>query len=224
MQYPEITTACIRYGDEAYYAGAHGETPWRFEAPFHTADGVNGVIEVAYREPRPEQATGPFLAEETTLLSSLAEMIRAAIDRQNAERSLREAHERMNLAFRAARMGLWEWDVVRNTVHWSEQLSDMLGLSGVGAGKFAENSHIIHPEDRDRVLERLARAADGADDLREIDLRMQGVDGGWLHLTGRGMVVREPPARATRIVVALVDVTERRLLQETLRQRVSEGE
>jgi len=217
MQYPEITTACIRYGDEIYTAGDHKQTAWVLAAPFETADGQRGVIEVAYHDARPPDAVGPFFNEEVSLLSSLAEVIRAAIDQQNAARALREINERLSMAFVAAGMGIWEWDVARNTVFWSEHLSDMMGMTGESRGPFGARSDVVHADDRERVFGRLARAADGQDDLRDLEFRMCRPDGSWRHMTASCKIEREPPARATRIIAVLRDISEQRRLERQLR-------
>ncbi|MFI5306703.1 MAG: PAS domain S-box protein [Polyangiales bacterium] len=219
MQYPEITTGRVSYGDETYATPGHAVTPWVLSASFQAADGKAGVVEVAYHVSRPSEAVGPFLTEEVALLSSLAEMIRAAIDRQSAEQTLHSTNEHLNLALQAAGMGIWEWDVVRNTVRWSPQLSLMLGLEGVVEGPFGGRNDVVHPDDRDPLFQRLELAAKGADDLRGLSFRMRRHDGVWRDMEASAVIVREPGCRATRIIVALIDVTDRRALQNRLRRR-----
>jgi PAS domain S-box-containing protein len=209
MQYPEITTGCIRCGDETYATAGHRNSPWMLESHFTTADGRAGVVEVAYHEARPEDAVGPFLREEVTLLASLAEMICAAVDRESSEHALHETNKRLNLAFTAADLGIWEWDVARDTVRWSEHLSRMFGLEGGHTGPFGANLEIVHSEDRERVFMRLRRAAEGEDDLRELEFRIRGANGEWLPLKCKALIEREAPARATRIIVVLMNMSAR---------------
>jgi signal transduction histidine kinase len=88
-QYPETTEARISLGgDEVRTAGWH-RTEWTQSAPLAAA-GHEGVIEVAYTEPRPAEAEGPFLQEERDLLTSLSEMLAAILNslqsRQELER------------------------------------------------------------------------------------------------------------------------------------------
>jgi signal transduction histidine kinase len=61
-------------------------------AEFQTSEGPRGVIEVVYHESRPAAAEGPFLAEERSLIQSLASMLQAYFERVGAER------DRINLA------------------------------------------------------------------------------------------------------------------------------
>jgi two-component system, NarL family, sensor kinase len=88
-QYPEVCEGRIRYaGFEARTAG-WGETPWQQSETFSTSDGRTGAIDVAYRDERPAEAEGPFLAEERRLLQSLARMLTTHLDRQRAEQAAR---------------------------------------------------------------------------------------------------------------------------------------
>ncbi len=81
-------------------------------------------------------------------------------------------------------------------------------------GAFGRNRDVIHPDDRDRVTQRVERAADGLDDLRDLEFRYRRPSGEWRHMVARAKIERTPPARATRILFAMVDVGDRRALEE----------
>ena len=84
-QYPEITAARIRLGELESATPNFKQTPWTQRADFSVAEGLRGTIEVVYLEERPAEQEGPFLAEERNLIDSLAEMLRAAIERRQAQ-------------------------------------------------------------------------------------------------------------------------------------------
>jgi signal transduction histidine kinase len=91
-QYPEITSARIRFAPLEAVTEPFTESPWRQAAAFATRDGQSGSIEVFYREARPTADEGPFLKEERDLIESLAEMLRAYFQHQRADHALRQAH------------------------------------------------------------------------------------------------------------------------------------
>ena len=74
-QFPECCEARIAFGDLDARTPGFQESPWRQSQAFSTSLGASGVIEVVYLEERPFAAEGPFLAEERTLLESLAEIV-----------------------------------------------------------------------------------------------------------------------------------------------------
>ena len=84
-QYPEFTAARIRLGEMESATPNFKQTPWTQRADFAVAEGLQGTIEVVYLEERPQEQEGPFLAEERNLIDSLAEMLRAAIERRQAQ-------------------------------------------------------------------------------------------------------------------------------------------
>jgi signal transduction histidine kinase len=94
-QYPEITVACITFDGMHFATPNFVESPWKQAAAWSTADGARGAIEVVYREARPAEAEGPFLAEERDLINSLADSLCSYLNRRRAELDLREAHERL---------------------------------------------------------------------------------------------------------------------------------
>lgn len=92
-QYPEITTARIRFrGLEAASPG-FAESSWRQAASFIVRDGGEGSIEIFYRQPRPPADEGPFLKEERDLIDSLAEMLRSYFQHLLADEALQKAHD-----------------------------------------------------------------------------------------------------------------------------------
>ena len=78
-QYPECCEARIVYGDLEVKTPGWRDSPWKQSVTFETTDGTCS-IEVAYLEERPEEAEGPFLAEERSLLDSLADMLRRYLE------------------------------------------------------------------------------------------------------------------------------------------------
>lgn len=94
-QYPEITVARITFDGMVFTTPFFVESPWKQTATWVTPDGAKGMIDVMYREERPSEAEGPFLAEERDLIHSLADSLCSYLTRRRAELALREAHERL---------------------------------------------------------------------------------------------------------------------------------
>jgi PAS domain S-box-containing protein len=84
-QYPEIAAARIRLGELEFATPNFKQTPWTQHADFSVAEGLRGAIEVVYLEEKPVEQEGPFLAEERSLIDSLAEVLRAALERRQAQ-------------------------------------------------------------------------------------------------------------------------------------------
>jgi signal transduction histidine kinase len=83
-RYPEITAGRIAAGEINVCTDNFRRTPWRQQAEFPMPGGHTGTIEIVYLEKRHEQAEGPFLAEERSLLESLAKLLSAYLYRIHA--------------------------------------------------------------------------------------------------------------------------------------------
>ncbi len=61
--------------------------------------------------------------------------------------------QRLRLALDAGRMGTWVWDTTTGRVEWDERLQMLFGLEpGTFDGTFAMYESMLHPDDRERVL------------------------------------------------------------------------
>ena len=102
--HPECCVARIVYRELDVRSPGWRESPWQLRASFDTGSS-KGTIEVAYLEQRPEQAQGPFLAEEAALLRSLVEMLAAYLDYHEAEAQRRELERQLRHAQKMDALG-----------------------------------------------------------------------------------------------------------------------
>jgi PAS domain S-box-containing protein len=128
----------------------------------------------------------------------------------------RSAAELLGRALSGARMAAWEWDVTRDTLRLSESTPDLFGAGRVFRPSRRLLSH-IHPEDRQRHLRAVRDAVKNGDKI-EYGFRIQRPDGTMTWIESRGDVAREASGRATLIRGIVIDVTERSLTQQALRE------
>ena len=79
---------------------------------------------------------------------------------QHERRKLLEQDQRLRLAGRAARIWFWEWDLQDNILRWSrekEVSGDKTQLHEFPLEEYV--NHRVHPEDRERILTALYKAA-----------------------------------------------------------------
>ena len=94
-QYPEVCEARIVWSGIEAATPRWTESPWKQSETLNLGDDRTGVIEVVYLEERPASAQGPFLAEETRLLRSLAEMLATHSARRQNEQELRRHRDHL---------------------------------------------------------------------------------------------------------------------------------
>ena len=137
---------------------------------------------------------------------------------QKRERELEEAAVRLELAVRAARMGVWDRPVESTTGHWNAQ---QYALCGVDPGRppvmgEAFFTTIVHPDDREgirrRMAEAFARDGEYAHEFRIV----RPSDGEVRWLAGRAIVVGDGVREPRRAIGVNWDITERKRAEEEL--------
>lgn len=98
-QYSENTEAQITWGKMQATSPHWAAAEWRQTADFVAAQ-VAGKIEVAYQNLPPTVRGNPFLDEEQTLIDSVADMLRAYLERRQTEATLRLDEARLEALLR----------------------------------------------------------------------------------------------------------------------------
>ncbi len=132
---------------------------------------------------------------------------------QSADQIYTETRTRIDTALTRGRCGLFDWDVARGRMFWTQSMFEVLGMPPrdelMG---FREVSALVHPDDGDlyEVAERQLRSGEPVLDRT---LRMRHADGRWIWLSMRAELVRGEAGRPHLIGVAL-DTTEQKRLAE----------
>jgi PAS domain S-box-containing protein len=138
--------------------------------------------------------------------------------RKQAEESLRESEERLRLALDAGRVGAWDWDIRTNQVTWSERIYEFHGLPpGTFGGRVEDFAALVHPEDRERVSQAIKQAVENRQPYGA-EFRIVRPDGEVRWIATDGRVLFDEAGRPVRMLGATIDVTERRLAEEALKE------
>jgi PAS domain S-box-containing protein len=156
------------------------------------------------------------LRDGTGLLCGVALMHTDLTERMEAEEAHRKSEERLRIAMEVGRMGAWEWDIVGQRVHWSEELQRIHGLvPGTFGGTFEEYQADIHPDDRERVLGQIPKTFAGAEHHLKYRI-IRPSDGAVRWLEARGELFRDAEGNPLRLLGICTDVTEREEQQQAL--------
>ncbi len=136
-------------------------------------------------------------------------------ERQRAEEALRQA----NVVVENSPVILLRWRVAED---WPVVfVSDNVTQFGYSPAEFLDGSlpfaSVVHPEDRPRIREELARNAEGGADHFQMEYRILTRDGRVRWVDDRTAVERDASGRIAYHQGILLDVTDRRLAEEALR-------
>jgi PAS domain S-box-containing protein len=139
--------------------------------------------------------------------------------RKRTEDALRESEERWQFALEGSGDGVWDHDIATGREYYSEQWGRMLGYEP----HEIEDSHgawkaMVHPDDRDRVMEEVQRHLRGEIPIYLSEFRIVCRDGSFKWVLSRGKVMaRNERGEPLRVVGTHSDITEQKRLEEQLR-------
>lgn len=201
------------------------------DAQIRSAAGPRGVICI-----ETVHARRSWTPDEIAYSVSVAELLGFFMDREDrtaihtelkdanarlavAAATTEEARERYDLAMRAAFDGIWDVDILADTVFFSEQNYRLLGeayeVNPTALGWWSDR---IHPDDIDAAL-RAFELHVKTNSVYNETYRMRHKDGSWRWWRSRGQAVRDTNGKAIRVVGTNSDITDLVTMQTELETR-----
>ncbi len=121
---------------------------------------------------------------------------------------------RIDTALNRGRCGLWDWDLARGRIFWSQSMFDILGLqANENLLAFGDVSALVHPDDV-QLYELATELADAKMTSIDHAFRMRHADGHWVWLRARCELVRQIGEPGLHLIGIAVDITEQKNLVE----------
>lgn len=154
----------------------------------------------------------------TGKIVGFSKIARDITERKRAEEMLRASEERLRLALEAAHIGTFEWNIRTGVNTWTPALEAIYGLH---PGEFGRTQtafeNLVHPDDRSQVIELVERALKTGQPTRG-EWRVVWPDGSIHWIAGRWQVFMNESGEPSRMIGVNVDITERKLAEEALRE------
>jgi PAS domain S-box-containing protein len=161
------------------------------------------------------------IKDETENIIGLIAVITDITERKRTEKKLALLLQNLQEAQAIAHIGNWEFDVFNSTLIWSDELKRIFGLKPEDRVPTAQEClAIIHPEDRDLWRETFQKSLTEGISY-DIDFRIQLPDGSLRYLDGKGEALRNENNQVIRLFGTAMDITERKQVEEALRQNLS---
>lgn len=131
------------------------------------------------------------------------------------ERKLRENEERYSRVSEAVAEGIYDWNIVDNTLYVSDRLLEIFGFEG----RLTSNNWYsrVHPDDAEAYRDALRECFRGNTSKVACEYRIKARDGNYQWVEDHGLPIRDAAGRAIRLVGCVSDVTKRRSMEEALR-------
>ena len=149
-------------------------------------------------------------------LERILGIARDITNRQQAQTALKESETRLKLATDASGIGMWFWDLVADTLEWTEQCKAIFGVPSDGELSHEIFLNTLHPEDRDRTNQAVEQALANQTEYN-IEYRVIWSDGSvhWIVAKGKGFY--NQAGEPVRMMGTVQDISDRKQIEAQLR-------
>ncbi|MEW6091513.1 MAG: PAS domain S-box protein [Pseudomonadota bacterium] len=151
--------------------------------------GPNG--ELSYIIHRIEDLTALYIKPATDGEAEQAPVVNdvmsQTLELRHALTRLRELEVRLRIGQRLLEFGAWDYDFATRQISWSDRIFQIHGMDpSEGAPDFDSYVSMIHPEDREEMLERFTKFANGIVPDLELQHRIRRPDGSYRYIKAVG--------------------------------------
>jgi PAS domain S-box-containing protein len=143
---------------------------------------------------------------------------------QLSQQLLQESSEQLGMALTAARMGMWDWNLLTGEITWSPEHEQLFGLApGSFDGRYATFHQRLHPADRDELTQVIERSRQNRNTYQH-EFRVIWRDGSIHWIEGRGRFFYDETGQPVRIMGTVMDIDDRKQAEAKLQQTKTELE
>ena len=122
--------------------------------------------------------------------------------------------ERLELALRGSNDGVWDWNMLDNSVYFSPRWKEMLGYSDEElVNEVPTWSERIHPEDIEEVWASVNEHINSITEYYEGVHRLKHKDGHWVWILDRGKALYDNSGKATRMIGTHTDISKEKAFE-----------
>ncbi|MBU2547045.1 MAG: PAS domain S-box protein [Proteobacteria bacterium] len=161
-----------------------------------------------------------FSQGDMELLESVSRQVAVAIERNRSEEAIRESEERYRTLFEQSRDAIYITTPMGETINLNPATLDLLGYSREELFRQNIGGLYVDPEERDRNNELLNRTGF----IKDFEIRLRRKDGREIVCLDTASVWRDSGGRAIGYIGTLRDITEKKRVEEELRQAKERAE
>ncbi len=158
-----------------------------------------------------------FLRKQEVRLEAVVE--KRTVELSNVNKALQESEERLDLALQFVNDGIFDWNLETNDIYYSPSWKFILGYSDDELpNDYSVWEELTDPGDVKRSWKMQTELINGKRDRFEMEFRMKHKDGHWVNILSRAKAVFDGKGKAVRIVGTHVDISNRKAIEEALRE------
>ncbi len=209
---------------ESFFSCVYPEDQERVNTAIQATLVNNAPYRVEFRFLHPDQticwvmATGTLKRDETGRPIRMSGINLDITERKQAEEALQKSEERLQLALSSTGISWWNWDILSDTVTWSENFYTMIGREPQEFSHTLEGfCELVYPADQDFVAAAIENTfVNNAPYRLEFRFLRPDLSICWTMVTGT--LKRDETGRPIRMSGINLDITERKQIEEALQK------
>jgi two-component system NtrC family sensor kinase len=161
--------------------------------------------------------------DESGSIVGFLSFARDITERKRMDEELRLSEARLRLSVRAANVGLWDWDMVADTVYFSPEWKSHIGYrDDEFPNRFEAWQNRLHPDDLARTLQTLQTYLAHPVDRHKDEFRLRHKDGTYRFIVSTADVLCDANGKPVRMLGGHLDITDRKETEARARDRNEE--
>lgn len=130
-------------------------------------------------------------------------------------RKIAESEERLKMALEGTSDGLWDLNLLNQDIYFSPRYFTMLGYEPTDFEHTPEVlMKLIHPEDKDRIVEYIEHTIDSRNPAIEMEMRLRRKEGSYAWILSRGRLILNEEGIPVRMVGIHENISHRKRQQQ----------
>lgn len=155
-------------------------------------------------------------------VDNLLERMEQIAELERANQQLLKLSERLEVAIKAAKIGIWEWDIISDRLLWDDLMYKLYGIQPSSfQNVYAAWEEGIHPDDRLLCNEAIAKALRGEKEF-EMEFRVVLPDGTIRNIQSHSIIHRNTQGEPVSMIGTNHDITDLIQAKESLIQAKAE--
>lgn len=143
-------------------------------------------------------------------------------DLKRSNALLEDALFKLDEVIKAGNVGLWDWDLKTDKVHYSKEWKRQIGYEADEiSDEFEEWRSRVHPDDLEQTLETVQQNLTQTRDKHEVEFRFRHRDGSYRWILSHAAVIKDGTGHPLRMIGSHIDMTDRKRMEQKLRQSQS---
>ncbi len=155
-------------------------------------------------------------AEAEMALTEINKNLEQLVD--NRTKELQVITERLSLATKGSKIGIWDWDIPNNKLTWDDKMYHLYGVIPSNfSGAYEAWENLFHPDDKSVAVKAIEQALSGEKEF-DIEFRIIWPDHSIHYIKANALIQRDHTGKALRMIGTSWDITEQKEQQERLRR------